>query len=389
MPKNAEFDVVVYGATGFTGRLVAQYLDRQYGRSLNWAMAGRSADKLASVRDEIGADPDTPFIIADASDLDSLRDMALKAKCILTTVGPYQLYGSDLVAICAELGTDYVDLCGEPVWMHEMIAAHSDAAINSGARIVHSCGFDSLPFDLGVLFLQDAAKEKFGKCCPRVRGRVRAMNGELSGGTAASFGATMAAAARNPELFAILANPFSLANGFEGPKQPADDKVYEDEVVGQWVAPFIMAAINTRNVHRSNALMGHPYGANFEYDEMMMVGTGEKGKAIGEMVAASNPLKGDDVPKPGEGPSKESREAGNYDVLFVGTTDDGQEIRAGVTGDMDPGYGSTSKMISESAICLVRECPDLPGGIYTSAPAMGHKLIKRLVANAGLTFELE
>jgi short subunit dehydrogenase-like uncharacterized protein len=389
MPKNAEFDVVVYGATGFTGRLVAQYLDRQYGRSLNWAMAGRSADKLASVRDEIGADPDTPFIIADASDLESLRDMVLKAKCILTTVGPYQLYGSDLVAVCAELGTDYVDLCGEPVWMHEMIAAHSDAAVNSGARIVHSCGFDSLPFDLGVLFLQDAAKEKFGKCCPRVRGRVRAMNGELSGGTAASFGATMAAAASNPELFAILANPFSLANGFEGPKQPADDKVYEDEVVGQWVAPFIMAAINTRNVHRSNALMGHPYGANFEYDEMMMVGTGEKGKAIGEMVAASNPLKGDDVPKPGEGPSKESREAGNYDVLFVGTTDDGQEIRAGVTGDMDPGYGSTSKMISESAICLVRECPDLPGGIYTSAPAMGHKLIKRLVANAGLTFELE
>ncbi len=389
MPKNAEFDVVVYGATGFTGRLVAQYLDRQYGRTLNWAMAGRSADKLASVRDEIGADPDTPFIVADASDLESLRDMVLKTKCILTTVGPYQLYGSDLVATCAELGTDYVDLCGEPAWMHEMIAAHSDAAATSGARIVHSCGFDSLPFDLGVLFLQDAARDKFGKSCPRVRGRVRAMNGELSGGTTASFGATMAAAAMNPELYAILANPFSLANGFEGPKQPADNKVYEDEVVGQWVAPFIMAAINTRNVHRSNALMGHPYGTDFEYDEMMMVGAGEKGKAIGDMVAASNPLKGDDVPKPGEGPSREAREAGNYDVLFVGTTDDGQAIRAGVTGDMDPGYGSTSKMISESAICLVQDCPDLPGGIYTSAPAMGHKLIKRLVANAGLTFELE
>jgi short subunit dehydrogenase-like uncharacterized protein len=215
------------------------------------------------------------------------------------------------------------------------------------------------------------------------------MNGEFSGGTAASLTATMDALGKNPELLAVLANPFSLADGFQGPDQPADNKPYEDSVVGQWVAPFIMAAINTKNIHRSNTLLEHAYGTDFEYDEMMMTGPGDQGKAVAEMVANSNPLGGEDAPKPGEGPSRESREAGNYDLLFVGTSQDGQEIRAAVTGDMDPGYGSTSKMIAEAALCLVQDCPDLAGGFYTSAPAMGEKLIKRLIANAGLTFDLE
>ncbi len=389
MSDAREFDIVIYGATGFTGRLVAEYMIAKSGHGLRWAMAGRSADKLASVRDEIGAPADTPLVVADSGDAASVREMVGNARCIITTVGPYQLYGSDIVAACAELGTDYVDLSGEPLWMHDMINTYHDAAAASGARIVHSCGFDSIPFDLGVLFLQDAAKEKFGATCPRVRGRVRAMNGEFSGGTAASLGATMERIGKEPELFNVLINPFCLANGFQGPDQPVDNKPYEDEVLGQWVAPFIMAAINTKNVHRSNALMGHPYGEDFQYDEMMLTGPGDEGKAVAEMVASVNPLEGDDVPAPGEGPSRESREAGNYDVLFVGTTADGQEIRAGVTGDMDPGYGSTSKMLAESAVCLIEDCPDLPGGIYTSAPAMGQKLVKRLVDHAGLTFELE
>ena len=389
MSDKREFDIVVYGASGFTGRLVAEYMAAKNGHGLNWAMAGRSADKLASVRDEIGAPADTPLVVADADDAASLRSMVGNTRCVISTVGPYQLYGSDLVAACAELGTDYVDLSGEPLWMHAMIEQHHEAAVASGARIVHSCGFDSIPFDLGVLFLQDAARDKFGATCPRVRGRVRAMNGEFSGGTAASLGATMAAIEANPDLINVLINPFCLANGFQGPEQPADNKPYEDEVLGQWVAPFIMAAINTKNIHRSNALLGHAYGEDFQYDEMMLAGAGEEGKAIAEMVASANPLVGDNVPAPGEGPSKESREAGNYDVLFVGTTADGQEIRAAVTGDMDPGYGSTSKMIAESAVCLIQDCPDLPGGIYTSAPSMGQKLIKRLVEHAGLTFDLE
>lgn len=384
-----EIDVVVYGASGFTGRLVAEYLGQTYGLTESWAMAGRNAEKLATVRNEVGAPADVRLVTADADNKDSLRDMVKSAKCIATTVGPYQLYGSDLVALCAEEGTHYVDLSGEPAWMHEMIAAHGETAKQSGARIVFSCGFDSIPFDLGVYFLQKAAIEKFGAPMPRVRGRVRAMNGEFSGGTAASLGATMAAVEKNPALVNVLVNPFSLSDGFSGPQQPADNKPYEDEAIGSWVAPFIMAPINTKNVHRSNALLGHLYGENFEYDEMMMTGPGEEGKAAAEFVAGMNPLAGDDVPQPGEGPSKESREAGNYDVMFVGSNENGDTIKAGVTGDMDPGYGSTSKMIAESALCLVQDCSDLPGGIYTPAPAMGEKLIKRLVAKAGMTFDLE
>jgi short subunit dehydrogenase-like uncharacterized protein len=215
------------------------------------------------------------------------------------------------------------------------------------------------------------------------------MNGEFSGGTAASLGATMAALKTNPALINILANPFSLANGFQGPTQPSDAKAYEDEAIGAWVAPFIMAPINTKNVHRSNALLGHLYGENFEYDEMMVTGRGDQGKAVAEMMATSNPLGGDDAPKPGEGPSKESREAGHYDVLFLGTNARGDSLKASVTGDMDPGYGSTSKMIAESALCIIQDCTDLPGGIYTPAPAMGDKLITRLTSKAGLTFSLE
>ena len=387
--SNRDFEVIIYGASGFTGRLVAEYMGKTYGQSINWAMAGRNEAKLAEVRAEVGAPDSIPLVIADADDLDSLRSMVKRADCVLTTVGPYQLYGSELVGLCAEEGTHYVDLSGEPGWMHEMIEKHAATAASTGARIVHSCGFDSVPFDLGVYFLQEAAVERFGAPMPRVRGRVRAMQGEFSGGTAASMGATMAAVQKNPDLLNVLINPFSLANGFSGPAQPADNKPYEDDVIGSWVAPFIMAAINTKNIHRSNALLDQRYGADFEYDEMMVCGPGEPGKAVADMVASSNPLGGDDVPKPGEGPSKESREAGHYDVLFVGTNARGDRIEAAVTGDMDPGYGSTSKMIAESALCIVQDCADLPGGIYTPAPAMGNKLIKRLVDKAGLTFGLE
>jgi short subunit dehydrogenase-like uncharacterized protein len=389
MSSQKTFDIIVYGASGFTGRLVAEYLAKQAGHGLRWAMAGRNEEKLSAVRSEIGAPESTPLVVADAADPASLQAMVDSARVIITTVGPYQLYGSALVAACAASGTHYVDLCGEPLWMREMIAAHGDKAKQSGARIVFSCGFDSIPFDLGVFFLQEQAKAKLGAVCPRVRGRVRAMNGEFSGGTAASLGATMQAVSRDKSLIQLLVDPFCLADGFRGPEQPADNKPYEDEVLGQWVAPFIMATINTKNIHRSNALMGHPYGEDFQYDEMTATGPGEQGKAAAEMVANSNPLAGDDVPKPGEGPSREVREAGNYDILFIGTTADGREMRVAVSGDMDPGYGSTSKMLAESAVCLIEDCADLPGGIYTPAPAMGQKLIDRLVAHAGLDFRVE
>lgn len=386
-----KYDIAVFGATGFTGRLVAEYLSQQYpaGSEVSWAMVGRNEAKLKQVRDEIGAPADTPLLVADASDKDSLVDLVKNSKVVLTTVGPYQLYGNELVAACAEHGTDYVDLCGEPAWMRQVIDAHDETAKKSGARIVLSCGFDSIPFDLGVLFTQEKAKEKFGKPCNEIKGRVRKMKGTFSGGTAASLKATMAAAFKDPSVIELLKSPFALTPGFDGPRQPSGSKPQIDESVGGWVAPFVMAPINTKNVHRSNFLMGHPYGEDFLYSEMLITGPGDQGAAAAKAVAGDNSLMSDDAPKPGEGPSKEEREAGHYDVLFIGTTEDGGEIRVGVTGDKDPGYGSTSKMIAESAICLVQDRTDTKGGVWTTAPAMGDALIERLQKNAGLTFEVE
>ncbi|MEM9939649.1 MAG: saccharopine dehydrogenase NADP-binding domain-containing protein [Pseudomonadota bacterium] len=391
MATGREFDVIVYGATGYTGRLVAEYLAKTYGLGgdLKWAMAGRSAEKLASVRDEIGAPADTPLVVADANDPASLTAMTARAGAIATTVGPYQLYGEPVVAACCETGTDYVDLCGEPAWMHEMIGKYESKAQASGARIVFSCGFDSIPFDLGVWFLQDHAKKTLGAPLPRIKGRVRKMQGTFSGGTAYSFRATMAAVQKDPSLVAVLTNPFSLTMGFAGPEQPTGAAPIEDTDIGSWSAPFIMASINTKNVHRSNALMAHAYGKDFVYDEMMLTGPGAEGKAMAEAVASMDMMGGNDGPKPGEGPSPEEREAGFYDVLFHGTAADGTVLKAGVTGDKDPGYGSTSKMLAESAITLVKEPIGTPGGIWTSAPAMGEHLVQRLTANAGLTFEIE
>ena len=389
METARQYDIVIYGATGFTGRLVAEYMVARGGDGLRWALAGRDAGKLAALRDDIGAPAAIPLVVADASDPGSIREMVAGARCICNVVGPYQWYGSDVVAACAELGTDYVDLSGEPGWMRDMISSHGSAAAASGARIVHSCGFDSVPFDLGVLFLQDAAERRFGKPCQRVKARVRAMKGAFSGGTAASLNATEDAMADSPDLVDVMTDPFALTGGFRGPDQPADNAVYEDDDLGQWVTPFIMAVINAKNIHRSNALMGHPYGADFQYDEMMAAGPGEKGRATAEFLAGHNPLRGEGAPKSGEGPSKEERETGFYDVLFVGRTVDGDEIRAAVKGDRDPGYGSTARMIAESAFCLVQDCVDVPGGIYTPAPAMGFKLIERLTDHAGISFELE
>jgi short subunit dehydrogenase-like uncharacterized protein len=389
MTDQKTLDIAVFGASGYTGRLVCEYLARQYpGGEVRWAMAGRSLDKLAAVRAEMGIPESVPLIEVDSENPASVAAMVGDSRVVITTVGPYQLYGTELVKQCAALGTDYVDLCGEPGWMHDMIAACDDAAKASGARIVFSCGFDSIPFDLGVLHLQAHAKAKTGAPASRVKGRVRAMNGSFSGGTVASLKATMAAVTQRPELIGVLTNPFSLSNGFEGPAQPAGDKPRYDEELHSWSAPFIMATINTKNIHRSNALMGHPYGTDFAYDEMLLTGDGDQGKAAAEYVAkdnsfAENPL------QPGEGPSKQEREAGSYDILFAATTDDGTLLSTSVSGDMDPGYGSTSKMLAEAAMCLLRN-PDLAGGgIWTPAAALGEALIERLEANAGIRFKVE
>jgi short subunit dehydrogenase-like uncharacterized protein len=392
MKPSSKFDIVVYGATGFTGQLVAEYLASRYAgkNDPKWALAGRSLEKLASVRDAIGAPPDTALIKADASDPVSLKAMIEQTRSVISTVGPYQLYGSELVAACAASGTDYLDLCGEPVWMRQMIDAHQATAQSSGARIVFSCGFDSLPFELGVFFLQETAKQALGAPVRRVKGRVRDMKGTFSGGTAASIKATFAAASKDFSLVAMLKNPFVLTPGFEGPKPPPGNKVRLDEEMGMWTAPFVMSTINTRSVHRSNMLMDFPYGKDFIYDEMVLTGPGEQGEANAKRVVAANAeMGGPGGPKPGEGPSKEERDAGLYDLLFVGLAEDGRQVRIAVRGDRDPGYGSTSRMIGECAVCLLRDTPDIAGGIWTPGAAMGHHLIKRLVDNAGIAFEVE
>lgn len=389
--SSSKLDIVVYGATGFTGQLVAEYLAAHYrDGSLKWAMAGRSKDKLAAVRDAIGAPADTPLIVADAGDAASLKAMLAQTKSVISTVGPYQLYGNELITACVDSGTDYFDLCGEPVWMRQMIDKHEVAAKASGARIVFSCGFDSVPFELGTFFVQEEAKRVFGAPAARVKGRVRDMRGTLSGGTAASAKATFDAVAKDLSLVAILNNPFALTPGFEGPKQPRGSKPAYEEDLHSWTAPFMMALINTRNVHRSNMLMGFPYGRDFVYDEMVLTGPGEKGEANAKKVMALNSEKtGPSAPKPGEGPSKEERENGRYDLLYLAVAPDDRMVRAGIKGDRDPGYGSTSKMISECAICLLRDTPDVAPGFWTPGAAMQGKLIKRLVDHAGLTFEVE
>jgi short subunit dehydrogenase-like uncharacterized protein len=389
---SSKFDIVVYGATGFTGQLVAEYMAAHYkgDGSLKWAMAGRSKEKLASVRDAIGAPAETPLIVADASDPASLKAMVAQTKSVITTVGPYMLYGNDLLAACVEAGVDYFDLCGEPIWMRQKIEQHDAAARKSGSRIVFSCGYDSLPFELGVFCAQEEAKKALGAAVPRVKGRVREMKGTFSGGTAASMRAIVEATMKDLSLVSSLRDPFILTPGFDGPKQPLGNRPLFDQDLQTWTAPFVMANINTRNVHRSNMLLGFPYGKDFVYDEMMVTGPGEQGEAMAKKVmAANNKLSGTDVPKPGEGPSKEEREAGHYDLLFVAIAPDGRQARAAVKGDRDPGYGSTSKMISECAMCLLRDAADVAPGIWTPGAAMGHKLIKRLEENAGIKFSVE
>ncbi len=400
-----EFDIVVYGATGFTGKLVAEHLLKTYGAEgdVRWAIAGRDEAKLKAVRTEIGAPFALPIIVAGAKDSGALDAMAHRTRVVITTVGPYQLYGEGLLAACAKAGTDYVDLCGEPNWMAAMIAKYEKTAKESGARIVFSCGFDSIPFDGGVWFLQQEAKARFGQPLRDVRGRVRKMKGTFSGGTMASMLATFEAVRRDPALATKMTDPFLLSPERLA-QQPNGEDITEDADIDSWSAPFVMAAINTKNVHRTNALAHHPYGRDFTYSEMMLTGGGAKGKQRAKSaLGASNMqrtllgfaptralLTQFVLPKPGQGPNKEQRETGMFDVLYVGKAADGRTLKAGVYGDKDPGYGSTSKMISEAALTLKDTSRQTtPGGIWTPAAAMGDALIARLQEKAGLTFKLE
>ncbi len=399
------FDIIIFGATGFTGRLVAEYLNNTYGvgGTVRWAMAGRSATKLAEIRDALGIDPTLPLLVADAADTDALAKLVKQTRVVLTTVGPYQKYGEPLIRACAAAGTDYVDLCGEPGWMAQMIPQLQDTAQASGARIVFSCGFDSIPFDLGVVYAQHEAQQRLGAPLVRVHGRVKVMKGTFSGGTIASMLATMEAIGRDRSLVKTLGDPFALTPGFRGPRQPNDNIAAFDELANSWTAPFVMAPINTKNAHRTHTLLGLPWGKDFIYSERMLTGDGASGEKRAKKMARSSKmqtillafaptralLRRFALPKPGEGPNKEQREKGRYEVLFFGETADGRKLTADVTGDRDPGYGSTCKMITEAALCLVQDVDRkaTPGGVWTPGAAMGMTLVKRLQEKAGLTFK--
>lgn len=405
-----EFDVVVFGATSFVGRILCRYLLDTYGSDgsrLRWAIAARSAARLAELKGELAGTADgLPVIVADAADENAMRSLALRTKVVVSTVGPYALYGEPLVKACVETGTDYCDLTGEVQWIRRMIDRYESAAKASGARIVHCCGFDSIPSDFGVYFLQQEAERRFGRPATHVKMRVRAMRGGFSGGTAASLLNVGKEVRANPALRKELANPYSLCVGFTGAtvRQPNVSSAVYDADFKCYVAPFVMSAINTRIVHRSNALSGHAYSREFRYDEAVSTGRGLQGRlaAIGStaglgafmFASAIGPtralLERFVLPKPGEGPSPEAQRTGFFDLRFFGRTDDGKVIRAKVTGDRDPGYGSTAKMLGEAAACLAFdvEKTERGGGFWTPSTIFGERLLARLTSRAGLTFEV-
>lgn len=404
MNKSREFDIIIWGASGFTGRLVVEYLFKQYGTSgnLKWAMAGRNQEKLENVRASI-ADTSVPIVVSDSSDEASIKQMVLRTKVICTTVGPYAIYGSKLVAACVENKAHYCDLAGEVQWMRQMIDKHQEAAQANGVKIVHSCGFDSIPSDMGVYFIQREAKAQKGQRAKKISMRVAAMKGGLSGGTYASLSKVMEQAQQDKSIYKVLTNPYGLnpTDQQEGEDRPDLMSVVFDKTSQSYVGPFIMAGINTKVVRRSNALSNYSYGKDFRYDEATLSGKGFKGKMRGILAAIplmfmtakpksvlksiANKL----LPKPGEGPNKEQRENGFYNLRFYVTLEDGSSAMGKVTGDKDPGYGSTSKMLGETAVCLaVDELPKI-SGVLTPSVAMGDALLQRLEQSAGLTFSLK
>ena len=414
------YTVVLYGATSFVGQITAHYLaqflteqkpNEDASHSVTWAIAGRDEDKLKKLQDEIvskqGNKADkVAIIIANSNDEASLDAMTKQTQVLISTVGPYLKYGEPLIKSCAQNGTDYVDLTGEAIFIKDMLDKYQDTAKQSGARIVNSCGFDSIPSDLGVYFTQQQAQDKFNQTCETIHMRVKAAKGGVSGGTIASMGTIFEEVGEDKARRKQVANPYLLNDDTDAPttRQKNISKPEYDDDHKRWLAPFVMAVINTRIVHRTNQLLSYEYGREFKYDEAMWMQDGVKGKlmsyglsagllgfASAMMFKPSRELLSKHVlPKSGSGPSKSEQENGFFDIRFFGTTAKQDTINTKVTGDRDPGYGSTSRMLAQSALCLAQDISqeDVAGGFWTPATAMGDKLIQRLEEHAGLSFEI-
>jgi short subunit dehydrogenase-like uncharacterized protein len=403
--RSRDFDIVLWGATGFTGRLVADYLVRNYlggETGLRLALAGRNKQKLEGTAKEIGA-PQLPILVGDSFDADSLDEIASRTEVLISTVGPYAKYGAEIVAACVRNGTDYCDLTGETHFVRAMIDAHHEEAKKTGARIVHCCGYDSIPSDLGTLMMQEAFKQRHGKYASQVKMAAVDMRGGMSGGTVASMMNILDELKANPGLRKVLGDPYALnPKGMRGPDKGDQTGAHFDKHFNMWTGPFVMAAINTRIVRRSHALMGQPWGEDFRYSEVMGTGKGAKGfsralSVAGGMVAfmaslaipLTRPFVEKRLPSPGEGPNAEVRAKGRFRTEFV-ALGDGKSLTGTVSDQRDPGYGSTAVMLSEAALCLALEGQELEaeGGILTPAPTMGMRLVERLRA-AGMTFDVK
>jgi short subunit dehydrogenase-like uncharacterized protein len=404
MATKPQFDIVLWGGSSFVGRLVAEHLHQTYGvdAQVRWAIGGRNQHKLEDTRSSLGAGAEEiPIIVGDARDRQFLAAMVKNTNVVLTTVGPYAHYGKELVEACAASGTDYCDLTGEIPFIQEMMDRHAVRARASGARILNCCGVDSLPSDLGVWALNEIAQKQFGCGLEHVTTEVKCFKGTFSGGTISSLGNMLNAAARNDKVASILGNPYAICppDRRSGVTQPDTAAVRRSES-GAWLGPFFMAVVNTRVVHATNAHLNYPYGTDFTYDEGWDVG-GRLAASILALVSRAfygayrfGPIRAflnaTVLPKPGTGPSKKSREEGEFEFHLIARTRSGNRLMLVVRGDRDPGYGTSSRMIGEVAVCLARDLAKsaLPGGVWTPGAAIANKIIPRLVENAGMKFDL-
>ncbi|MCB9683286.1 MAG: saccharopine dehydrogenase NADP-binding domain-containing protein [Alphaproteobacteria bacterium] len=402
-----DHDLVLLGATGFTGALVADWLVRHRPDGLRLALAGRNRDKLAAVRAQLAvsapAAADLPLLVVDSHDDGDMARLAASTKAVCTTVGPYLAHGLPLVVACAAAGTHVCDLTGEVPFIRRSIDACHDAARSSGARIVHCCGYDSIPSDLGTYMVQ-AAMTAAGAPATRVTTVVGPQRGGVSGGTTASLLGVLELA-QDPSARRAIADTYALdpAGTPRGPRVRDQAAPRWRDDVGQWTAPFVMAAINTRVVRRSHALRGLPWGPDFVYEETMATGGGVRGRAralgitagLGALLAVGSSATGRRLlertvlPAPGDGPDEATREGGFFRHLVLAEGPD-HRLVGRVVGTKDPGYGETAKMLGETAIALAADADRLPdvAGVLTPSVALGDVLLDRLRA-AGMTWAVE